>query len=65
MKILVVGSGGREHALVKKIKESPLCSELFCCPGNAGIKNDATLVNIAATDIEGVVDFSEIGRAHA
>lgn len=58
MKILVVGSGGREHALVRKIKESPLCTELFCCPGNAGIKNDATLVDIKATDIDGVVEFS-------
>ncbi len=58
MKILVIGSGGREHALVKKIKESSLCNKLFAAPGNAGIAKDAELVNIKATDIDAVVSFS-------
>ena len=41
MKVLVVGSGGREHALIRKIKESPKVTEIACCPGNGGISYDA------------------------
>ncbi len=50
MKILVIGSGGREHALCWKIAQSPLCSKLYCAPGNAGIAQIAELLPIAASD---------------
>jgi phosphoribosylamine--glycine ligase len=55
MKILVVGSGGREHALCKKIAESPLCDTLLCAPGNAGIAAIASLRAVAADDVAGLV----------
>jgi phosphoribosylamine--glycine ligase len=58
MKILVVGSGGREHALCWAIRRSPLCSELFCAPGNAGIAEFATLVPIAVEEIDTLVTFA-------
>jgi len=58
MKILVVGSGGREHALCWAIRRSPLCAELFCAPGNAGIKDVATLVPIAAEDVDSLTKFA-------
>ena len=57
MKIVVVGSGGREHAIIKKIKENPEASEIYALPGNGGIAADATCVNIGAKDIEGIVNF--------
>ena len=57
MKIAVVGSGGREHAIIKKIKENPEVSEIYALPGNGGIAADATCVNIGAKDIEGIVNF--------
>ena len=57
MKVLVVGSGGREHAIIRKLKESPKVTELFAAPGNGGIGKDATCVNIGACDIEKMVDF--------
>ncbi|MEG0899593.1 MAG: phosphoribosylamine--glycine ligase [Oscillospiraceae bacterium] len=59
MKILVVGSGGREHAIIKKLKESKKNPEIFACPGNGGISKDATCVDIGAKDIDGVVKFSK------
>ena len=59
MKILVVGGGGREHAIVKKLKESPLCTELWVAPGNGGIACDAKCKNISATDIEAQVAFAK------
>lgn len=59
MKILVVGSGGREHAIIKKLKESKRNPEIFACPGNGGISKDAKCVNIGAKDIDGVVNFSK------
>jgi len=59
MRILVVGSGGREHALCWSIAASPLCDALFCAPGNAGIAQEATLVDIAAEDIDGLVAFAK------
>ena len=58
MKILVVGSGGREHAIIKKIKENPTVEEIFALPGNGGMKNDATLVPIGAKDIAAIVSFA-------
>lgn len=57
MRILVIGSGGREHALCWTLAASPLCDALFCAPGNAGIARDATCVPIQAMDIEGILDF--------
>ena len=58
MKIMVVGGGGREHAIIKKIKENKSVTEIFALPGNGGMANDATLVNIKATDLQGVVNFA-------
>ena len=58
MKILVVGGGGREHAIIKKIKENKSVSEIFALPGNGGIANDATCVDIGAKDIPAIVDFA-------
>jgi phosphoribosylamine--glycine ligase len=59
MRILVVGSGGREHALCWKIAASPLCDKLYCAPGNAGIAAEAECVAIGAEDIEGIVTFAK------
>lgn len=58
MRILVVGSGGREHALCWKIAASPLCDKLYCAPGNAGIAAEAECVAIGAEDIPGLVAFA-------
>jgi phosphoribosylamine--glycine ligase len=58
MKILVVGSGGREHALCWAIAASPLCSALYCAPGNAGIAAEARCVPISAEDLDGLVGFA-------
>ncbi len=59
MNILVVGSGGREHALCWKISKSPKCAKLYCAPGNGGIAEVAELVNIEADDIVGLVKFAK------
>ena len=58
MKIMVVGGGGREHAIVKKIKESPLAEVIYALPGNGGIAKDAICVDIGAKDIDGIVKFA-------
>ncbi|NLD83536.1 MAG: phosphoribosylamine--glycine ligase [Clostridiales bacterium] len=58
MKILVVGSGGREHAIIKKLKENPAVETLYALPGNGGIARDAVCVNIGATDIPAMVKFA-------
>ncbi|WP_417428061.1 phosphoribosylamine--glycine ligase [Kiloniella sp.] len=57
MKILVVGSGGREHALCWSIVKSPLCEKLYCAPGNAGISDVAECLPIKADDLDGLVAF--------
>ncbi|MBU2600684.1 MAG: phosphoribosylamine--glycine ligase [Actinobacteria bacterium] len=57
--VLVVGGGGREHALVSGVKRSAGIGRVFCAPGNAGIGRDATLVPIQADDLKGLADFAE------
>ena len=59
MKIMVVGGGGREHAIIKKLKENKNITEIFALPGNGGMHNDATLVDIGAKDIEKQVEFAK------
>lgn len=59
MKILVVGNGGREHAIVWKLKQSPQVTQVFCAPGNAGTGQDATNVDIKATDIPRLLKFAQ------
>lgn len=59
MKVLVVGGGGREHALIRKIKESEKVDSIACCPGNGGISYDADCYNVSATDIDGVVHLAK------
>ena len=59
MKILVVGSGGREHALCWSIAASPLCDKLYCAPGNAGIAAEAECVAIGAEDVPALVEFAQ------
>ena len=59
MKILVVGGGGREHAIIKKIKENKEVTEIYALPGNGGIANDAVCVNIGAKDIPSIVTFAK------
>jgi phosphoribosylamine--glycine ligase len=56
MKILVVGGGGREHAIVKKLSESRYNPEIYCAPGNGGIAQIATCLPIKATDVDGIVN---------
>ena len=58
MNILVVGGGGREHAIIKKVKENKDIEKIYALPGNGGIAADAECVNIAATDIDGIVRFA-------
>ncbi len=58
MKIMVVGGGGREHAIVKKLRESRGVDEIFVLPGNGGMTEDATPVNVGAKDIDGIVKFA-------
>ena len=59
MKVLVVGGGGREHAIVRKLKENPSVTELYCLPGNGGIARDAVCVPIGATDLERILAFAK------
>jgi phosphoribosylamine--glycine ligase len=58
MKILVIGGGGREHALVWKLKQSDKVDSIFCAPGNAGIQQLATCISLAVNDISGLLDFA-------
>lgn len=59
MKILVIGGGGREHTIVRKLKESPKVEKLYCAPGNGGIAKDAECVAISAMDLDGAVAFAK------
>ncbi len=58
MKILVVGGGGREHAIIKKIKENPAVEKIYALPGNGGISSDADCVGIGAKDVPAIVEFA-------
>lgn len=58
MKLLVVGGGGREHAIIKSLKKNPSVEQIFALPGNAGMEKDATCVAIGAKDIPAIVDFA-------
>ena len=62
MKILVVGGGGREHAIIKKLNENATVEQIFALPGNGGIAKDATCVPIGAKDIPAIVDFAKRER---
>lgn len=62
MKVLVIGSGGREHALVWKLKQSPEVDKIYCAPGNAGIAADAECVSIGVGELEKLADFAERNR---
>ena len=59
MKVMVVGGGGREHAIIKKLKENQTIEKLYALPGNGGIARDAQCVDIAATDLEKIVAFAK------
>jgi phosphoribosylamine--glycine ligase len=59
MRVLVVGSGGREHALCWAIAASPLCEKLFCAPGNPGIADLAECVAVGADDLDGIVALAK------
>ena len=62
MKVLVIGSGGREHALVWKTRQSPLADTVFCAPGNAGIQELAECVEIPPTDISRLLGFAKTNK---
>ena len=59
MKVLVIGGGGREHAIIRKLKESPKVDKIYCAPGNGGIAKDAECVAISAMDLDGAVTFAQ------
>ena len=59
MEVLVVGGGGREHAIIKKLKENPAVEVIYALPGNGGMAKDAVCVNISALDIEAQVAFAK------
>ena len=59
MKLLVVGGGGREHAIIKSLKKNPNVETIYALPGNGGIAADAICVNIGATDLDGIVNFAK------
>ena len=59
MKLMVIGGGGREHAIIRKLKENPQVTEIFALPGNGGIAQHATCVPVSAKDIDGIVAFAK------
>src|ERR1700733_13671883 len=62
MKVLVIGSGGREHAIVDAIARSPKFTKIFAAPGNGGIREEAELVPISADDVNGLAEFAAAER---
>lgn len=60
--IMVIGGGGREHAIIRALKKSPRIGKIYALPGNGGISLDAECVNISATDLEGIVEFAKNHR---
>ena len=63
MKLMVIGGGGREHAIIKKLKENPAVEVIYCLPGNGGIAADAVCVSeIGAKDISAQVEFAKVHR---
>ena len=59
MKVLIVGSGGREHAIAWSVSRSPKADKIYCAPGNAGIAEYAECVNIGAMEFEKLADFAQ------
>src|SRR5258708_10319820 len=59
VKVLVIGGGGREHALVWKLRESPRVTRIWCAPGNGGIAEDATCLPVEASDVDGLVAIAQ------
>lgn len=59
MKVLVIGSGGREHAIIRKLKENPTIGEIICAPGNGGIAADAKCVSVSAIDLANMVELAK------
>ena len=62
MDLMVIGGGGREHAIIRKLRENPEVVTIYCLPGNGGIAADATCVNIGAKDIDAIVEFAKTHR---
>ena len=62
MKVMVIGGGGREHAVIRKLRENPEITELYALPGNGGMAEDATCVPIGAKDIPGITAFAKEKR---
>ena len=58
MDVMVIGSGGREHAIIKKIKQNPKVNKIYALPGNGGISEDAICIDIGAKDIQKQVEFA-------
>ena len=58
MRVLVIGGGGREHAVIRKLRENPEITEIFALPGNAGMRKEATCVPIGAKDIPAIASFA-------
>lgn len=64
MNVLVIGSGGREHAIVWKVKQSPLVTKIYCAPGNAGIAGSAECVPLRSDDLNGLLQFAQQNEIH-
>ena len=59
MRLMVVGGGGREHTIIKKLKENPAVEVIYALPGNGGMKDDAICVPVGAKDLDGIVAFAK------